>query len=948
MEGKRNAPRRLSRIVAGLVAVTGLAAVAGVLPPLATAPAAPAAVRNVLIVSPHPDDDVLIAAGIASRAKAAGATVKVAYMTNGDASGFNAGLPNGQPYGTLREGEAVNAQSYVGLPETDLLFLGYPDSYLSDLYGNYTRSTDQLTTSWGQSTTYAFRGLGSTDYHNYRFGTHAAYNAPNITQDLSTIMLTYRPDDIYTTAEFDQHSDHATSYWFTKKAIQQASASDATYSPVLHKSLVWSTDPASWPAAANPQSPHTQPPGLAGTGVTWAGRESVPVPAAMQNPDLSVNPKARAIDAHGSQGGVAGSDPNGFLGRFIHSDEFFWTEQQVPPSTGTVPPPTAGGWQFNGSAALSGSSLRLTPATANQAGSAFWPTVMSSTTLTADFDLTISGGTGADGMTFVLANPSAPTALGGTGGALGFAGIAGVAVTFDTYLNSGSADPSANFVGIATGYSGAVDHLTYAATSTAVPNLRSGTHHAKVVASSGRLKVSVDGTQYLDAAVTLPPGVMVGFTGGTGGLTDQHAVTNVAITSGTVAPAPVLSVSPGSLAFGSVVVGSSKVLPVTIANTGNAPLTMGTSTGPSAPFSATGLPANGTVIAAGASLLVNVTFAPTATTSSSGSLSIASNGGNASVSLSGTGTAVPTPVLSVSPGSLGFGSVVVGSSKVLPVTIANTGNAPLTMGTSTGPSAPFSASGLPANGTVIAAGASVQVNVTFAPTATTSSSGSLSIASNGGNASVSLSGTGVPVGSGTTVPPPTAGGWQFNGSAALSGSSLRLTPATADQAGSAFWPTAVSSAAITADFDFTISGGTGADGMTFVLANPSGGPTALGDNGGALGFAGIAGVAVTFDTYLNSGSADPSANFVGIATGYSGATDHLTYAGTSTAVPNLKSGTHHAKVVTNAGHLIVSVDGTQYLDVAVTLPSNVLVGFTGGTGGLTDQHAVTNAAITAS
>lgn len=49
--------------------------------------------------------------------------------------------------------------------------------------------------------------------------------------------------------------------------------------------------------------------------------------------------------------------------------------------------------------------------------------------------------------------------------------------------------------------------------------------------------------------------------------------------------------------------------------------------------------------------------------------------------------------------------------------------------------------------------------------------------------------------------------------------------------------------------------------------------------------------------------------------------------------------------VTAAGRLLVLVDGAQVIDVAMTLPKNVLVGFSGGTGGLTDRHAVTGVRI---
>ena len=105
-------------------------------------------------------------------------------------------------------------------------------------------------------------------------------------------------------------------------------------------------------------------------------------------------------------------------------------------------------------------------------------------------------------------------------------------------------------------------------------------------------------------------------------------------------------------------------------------------------------------------------------------------------------------------------------------------------------------------------------------------------------------------------------------------------------------------------FDETIDQGTGADGLTFTFANPALGavPTSLGGPGGSLGYSGIPGVAVTFDTYQNG--PDPSANFMGIATGAQG--DILTYLATNTTIPTLLNATRRVVVTLQrrraAGH----------------------------------------------
>ena len=200
-----------------------------------------------------------------------------------------------------------------------------------------------------------------------------------------------------------------------------------------------------------------------------------------------------------------------------------------------------------------------------------------------------------------------------------------------------------------------------------------------------------------------------------------------------------------------------------------------------------------------------------------------------------------------------------------------------------------------------------------------------------------------------SVPSPVAGGWQLNGTAqivtAASPANLQLTPATNYQVGSAFWPTPVPGVGITAAFDAFIGPGSGADGMTFTLADASvAKPTALGVNAGGEGFAGITGIALSLDTWKNA--TDPSKNFVGIAT-TSPRQHALIYTTTNSSITPLRNALHHFVVTTFSTGLTVTMDGTQVLSYTASLPANVLVGFTGATGGFNDVHRVQNVSITA-
>ena len=108
------------------------------------------------------------------------------------------------------------------------------------------------------------------------------------------------------------------------------------------------------------------------------------------------------------------------------------------------------------------------------------------------------------------------------------AGLPSVFVLFDTYGDFGFLNP--DFCAIGTSVASSIS-LTQVAVDTSIPVLRNATSTIGIkVTTASRIVVTVDGIQVLDAAVTLPPKVLVAFTGGTGALTDTHTVTGPTIT----------------------------------------------------------------------------------------------------------------------------------------------------------------------------------------------------------------------------------------------------------------------------------------------------------------------------------------------------------------------------------------------------------------------------------
>src|SRR5271155_5200053 len=205
-----------------------------------------------------------------------------------------------------------------------------------------------------------------------------------------------------------------------------------------------------------------------------------------------------------------------------------------------------------------------------------------------------------------------------------------------------------------------------------------------------------------------------------------------------------LTSNPASINFGSLLVGASGSVNVTLTNSGTASVAISQGSSSGTGYSITGLSSPST-LTAGQSTSFTAKFSPTAAGNATGSISIVSNapGSPLVIALSGSGTA-SQPQLTISPASVAFGSVSVGSSGSQTVTLTNAGNATLTVTQASTSGTGFSMSGASMPMT-INAGSSASFSAIFAPTTTGAASGSISVVSNapGSPAAIALSGTGI-------------------------------------------------------------------------------------------------------------------------------------------------------------------------------------------------------------
>jgi hypothetical protein len=215
--------------------------------------------------------------------------------------------------------------------------------------------------------------------------------------------------------------------------------------------------------------------------------------------------------------------------------------------------------------------------------------------------------------------------------------------------------------------------------------------------------------------------------------------------SGSGVNGPFLQVSPVSLDFGVVGVGSkSNPASVTLTNTGNAAVAFGgfAVTGAnSSEFTLSGITC-GSSIVVGASCGVKITFAPTAGGTQTASLMVMNNapGNPQIIPLEGTGREFD---VTLKPTSLTFSSQVINTpSTAQPVTLSNSGNAALSISS-------ISASGDFGEtnncGASLSAGASCTISVKFTPTESGTRTGALTITDSAASSpqTVSLSGQGV-------------------------------------------------------------------------------------------------------------------------------------------------------------------------------------------------------------
>src|SRR5258708_7629567 len=210
------------------------------------------------------------------------------------------------------------------------------------------------------------------------------------------------------------------------------------------------------------------------------------------------------------------------------------------------------------------------------------------------------------------------------------------------------------------------------------------------------------------------------------------------------AAAQQLDCQPCNNHYGRVTIGTAVQRLVQLTNVGTKPLRIRAKsiTGSSFSFGNFPLPVT---LGAGKSVKMPILFAPTVAGKNEGVVTITSNALNPQfvITVQGVGVLAATAHLTVTPASLDFGSVTLGSSASLVIALSATG-APVTITAAQSNSSEFTLSGITLPVTV-AVGQSVPVTVQFAPNASGTATAQLTVTSNADDSPTNVPVTGIGV-----------------------------------------------------------------------------------------------------------------------------------------------------------------------------------------------------------
>jgi len=258
---------------------------------------------SLLVVSPHPDDEVLCCSGVMQRVLHAGGHVSIVWLTSGDGSELDLLVVEKslifrpsrlRELALRRMQESRDAATILGVPLDRLYFLGYPDRGILPLFTDYYITTYR--SKFTTATAVPYPGTLSPGH---------PYTGENLEHDFESVLDKVHPTLVLTPSPRDSHPDHRATGLFTIRTMARRNELSRVRYWIVHGGEFWPI-----PRGYEPELAMNPPP---------LGHGLSQIPFNLESPEEQK--KRQAISAYHTQMEVMSS----FLLSFVRTTELYST-----------------------------------------------------------------------------------------------------------------------------------------------------------------------------------------------------------------------------------------------------------------------------------------------------------------------------------------------------------------------------------------------------------------------------------------------------------------------------------------------------------------------------------------------------------------------------------------------------------------------------------------------
>lgn len=184
---------------------------------------------RVLIFAPHPDDETLACGGLIAHLSLRKIPKKIVFLTVGDGNLYSFLEKKKIKYtpqefikvGFNRQKEALYALKKLGVEPKEVVFLGYPDSKLWELFKNPKKPV---------------LSKGKLDFIPYEFSPNFRQQnrGVNLLTSLEKIIKDFQPTKIFLPHRQESNSDHKATFLLVRKAIEMANYQVEVFQYLIH------------------------------------------------------------------------------------------------------------------------------------------------------------------------------------------------------------------------------------------------------------------------------------------------------------------------------------------------------------------------------------------------------------------------------------------------------------------------------------------------------------------------------------------------------------------------------------------------------------------------------------------------------------------------------------------------------------------------------------------